>query len=216
MKIMIVGCGRLGASLALALYRKGHLVTVIDKNSKSFNMLGSEFNGNTITGLGFDKNVLEEAGIEYQDVLIACTSSDETNALIAKIAKDIYFVGKVLVRLYDPELARIFSSLGIKTISTTGFGVDRVLELLSLGHIDSLVSLGEEANTEIVRIVATGEVEGASVGELQKDQEYHLISIVRGDKSFIPGEKEIVQTGDILYFVVQSDKANGLKRALGL
>lgn len=216
MKIMIVGCGRLGAALALALYRKGHLVTVVDKNPKSFNMLGSEFNGNTVTGLGFDKNVLEEAGIQFQDVVVASTSSDETNALVSKIAKDIYFVGKVLARLYDPELARIYSTLGVKTISTTGFGVDRVLELLSLGHIDSLASLGGDANTEIVRIVATSEAEGARVDELQKDGEFRLISIVRGDSSFIPTGKEIVQTGDILYFVVVSDKANGLKRALGL
>lgn len=216
MKIMVVGCGRLGASLALSLYRKGHLVTVVDENPKAFAMLGKEFNGDEVEGLGYDREVLEGGGIQFQDALIACTSSDEANALIAKIAKDVYFVNRVVARLYDPELARIYSSLGIKTISTTGFGVDRVLELLSLGHIDSLVALGDDAGTEIVRIVATAEAEGASAGELRRGEDFHLISLVRGERSFIPKDEDVVETGDILYFVVDTDKTPELKRALGL
>ena len=166
MKAIVIGCGRLGSAIALELYRKGNEVTVVDKDSDSFALLGNEFNGNTIVGIGFDKNVLEEAGIQFQDAVICTTDSDEVNVLCGKISKDIFMVPQVVARLYDPRKAKIFESLGIKTISTTGYGVDRAIELLSYDKMDSITLLGARGDTELVRIHATSNVEGALAHEL--------------------------------------------------
>ncbi len=216
MKAIIIGCGRLGSAIALELYRKGNEVTVIDKDPDSFALLGSEFNGNTIVGIGFDKEVMEEAGIQFQDAVICTTDSDEVNVLAGKIAKDIFMVPLVVARLYDPRKAKIFESLGIKTISTTGYGVDRAIELLSYDKMDSVSLLGAKGDTEFVRIHATANVEGAMAKELSKEGEYALIAIVRGKTSFLPSPEEIIRTDDILYFAVDIAKKPKLKVLLGI
>lgn len=216
MRAMVIGCGRLGSALALELYRKGNDVTVVDRDVEAFNRLGSEFSGNTVVGVACDKDTLEEAGISFMDAVILSTNSDEMNATTGRVAKDIYMVPIVLARLYDPRKAKIYESLGLRTISTTGFGVDRALELLSFDRIDSIAMLGEHGDTEIVRIVAPSDVEGAKAEELNLDKAYRLIAIVRGKGSFIPKGDETILTADILYFVVNTREKSKLKRALGL
>lgn len=216
MKAMIIGCGRLGAGVALELLKKGNEVTVVDRDEEAFARLGTEFNGNTVVGVACDKDTLEEAGIQFMDAVILATNSDEMNALTGRIAKDVYMVPRVVARLYDPRKAKIFESLGLKTISTVGFGVDRALELLSFDKIDSVAMLGENGETEIVRIVAPTEAQGAKVAELCLPGKYELISIVRDKRSLIPDAAETVKTGDILYFVVQIAQKAALKRVLGL
>ncbi len=216
MKAIVIGCGRLGSAIALELYRKGNEVTVIDKDVDSFALLGSEFNGNTIVGIGFDKSIMEEAGIQFQDAVICTTDSDEVNVLIGKIAKDIFMVPLVVARLYDPRKAKIFESLGIKTISTTGYGVDRAIELLSYDKMDSVSLLGAKGDTEFVRIHATANVEGATAKELTSVGDYALIAIVRGKTSFLPKPDEIIRTDDILYFAVDVTKKPKLKVFLGI
>lgn len=216
MKAIIIGCGRLGSAIALELYRKGNEVTVIDKDADSFALLGSEFNGNTVLGIGFDRNVLEEAGIQFQDAVICTTDSDEVNVLCGKISKDIFMVPLVVARLYDPRKAKIFESLGIKTISTTGYGVDRAIELLSYDKMDSVNLLGAKGDTEIVRIHATATTEGATAAELTSAGEFTLLAIVRGKVSFLPKPEEVIKTDDILYFIVDIQKKHKLKVLLGI
>lgn len=216
MKAMIIGCGKLGSSLALELFRKGNEITVIDKDSDAFYRLGTEFNGNTVLGTGFDKDVLEEAGIQFMDAVIACTGNDEVNALAGRIAKDIYMVPHVVARLYDPKKAKIFQTLGISTISTTGYGVDRIVELLSFDKMDSVAMLGETGDTEIVRIEATDAAQGAKASEMSDGTDYRLLAVVREKESFVPKPDDVIQTGDILYFVVDQKAKKKLKASLGL
>ncbi len=216
MKAIVIGCGRLGSAIAMELYSKGNDVTVIDKNSESFSLLGSEFNGNLIVGVGFDKAVLEEAGIQFQDAVICTTDSDKINVLAGKIAKDIYLVPLVLARLYDPTRVKVVESLGIKTLSTTSYGVDRVIELLSYEKMDDITLIGDKGDTELVRIIATIAVEGATYEELCSEGEYALIAIARDKISFVPKPGDIVKTGDVLYFSVDVKKKFKLKNVLGL
>ncbi len=216
MKAIVIGCGRLGSAIALELFRKGNEVTVVDRDPDSFALLGNEFNGNTIVGIGFDKNVLEEAGIQFQDAVICTTDSDEVNVLCGKISKDIFMVPQVIARLYDPRKAKIFESLGIKTISTTGYGVDRAIELLSYDKMDSIALLGAKGDTELVRIHATTNVEGATVQELTSPGEFSLLAIVRNKDSFLPKAEDVVKTDDILYFAVNIQKKHKLKVVLGI
>lgn len=216
MKVLIVGCGKLGSALALELYRRGHTISIIDLDPVKFYDLGADFNGTQIVGNGMDKEILEEGEIEYTDILVAATGSDEINSVIAKIAKDVYYVKHVIARIYNPRKAKIFEALGIRTISSTGFAVDRAIELVSFNAFDSLVILGRDASTEIVRIVATHNVEGMFVNDVNDGNDIKVVAIVRDDTSFIPQLEDEIKTGDILYIVTRSKAKNTLKNILGI
>jgi trk system potassium uptake protein TrkA len=117
--IIIVGCGRVGSQLAQILSSEGHNVVIIDKNSTSFKRLGPDFNGITITGIGFDPEILKRAGIERADALAAVTNGDNSNIMVSQIAKKMYNVPRVITRIYDPLRADIYKKFGLNTISTT-------------------------------------------------------------------------------------------------
>ena len=215
MKILIVGCGKLGAGLALELYKKGHTISIIDKDEDSFYRLGSDFNGTLVVGNGYDQKVLEEAEIEYVDAMVCATGNDEINAVAAKIGKDKYYVKYVIARLYNPRKAKVYEALGIKVISTTGFSINRAIELLSYNMMDSLALLGNDASSEIVRIRATLNIDGMLVKEIN-DEKFKLISIVRGESSFLPKDDDVIETNDILYFIIKTEAKRKLKILLGI
>lgn len=216
MKILIIGCGKLGAGLAIELYRRGHTINIIDKDEESFYRLGADFNGLTVVGNGYDKDTLEEAEIEYCDALVCATGNDDINAVAAKIGKDKYFVKYVIARLYNPKKGKVFEAQGIKTISTTGYSINRAIELLSFNMIDSVQLLGADASTEIVRIMATPSIDGLTLKELENEKDFKLIAVVRDGSSFIPKEEDVIQTHDILYFVTKIDAKRRLKIFLGI
>lgn len=215
MKILIVGCGKLGAGLALELYKKGHTISIIDKDEDSFYRLGSDFNGALVVGNGYDQKVLEEAEIEYADAMVCATGNDEINAVAAKIGKDKYYVKYVIARLYNPRKAKVYEALGIKAISTTGFSINRAIELLSYNMMDSLALLGNDASSEIVRIRATLNIDGMLVKEIN-DEKFKLFSIVRGESSFLPKDDDVIETNDILYFIIKTEAKRKLKILLGI
>lgn len=119
MHIIIVGCGRVGSQLAQILSSEGHNVVIIDKKATSFKRLGPDFNGITITGVGFDPEILKRAGVERADALAAVTNGDNSNIMASQIAKKIYNVPQVITRIYDPLRADIYKKFGLNTISTT-------------------------------------------------------------------------------------------------
>ena len=215
MKILIVGCGKLGAGLALELYKKGHTISIIDKDEDSFYRLGADFNGTLVVGNGYDQKVLEEAEIEYVDAMVCATGNDEINAVAAKIGKDKYYVKYVIARLYNPRKAKVYEALGIKAISTTGFSINRAIELLSYNMMDSLALLGNDASSEIVRIRATPNIDGMLVKEIN-DEKFKLFSIVRGESSFLPKDDDVIETNDILYFIIKTEAKRKLKILLGI
>ena len=215
MKILIVGCGKLGAGLALELYKKGHTISIIDKDEDSFYRLGADFNGTLVVGNGYDQKVLEEAEIEYADAMVCATGNDEINAVAAKIGKDKYYVKYVIARLYNPRKAKVYEALGIKAISTTGFSINRAIELLSYNMMDSLALLGNDASSEIIRIRATPNIDGMLVKEIN-DEKFKLFSIVRGESSFLPKDDDVIETNDILYFIIKTEAKRKLKILLGI
>lgn len=122
MRLLILGCGRVGATLATIMSRGGHEVTVIDLNSESFDRLGSDFTGNTILGDGTDEDVLARAGIESTEAFAAVTNGDNRNILAAQIAKHTFGVPKVICRIYDPIRQETYNALGLESISPTVVG----------------------------------------------------------------------------------------------
>jgi trk system potassium uptake protein TrkA len=124
MRVIILGCGRVGATLARLLVHQGHQVTVIDKDPNSFHRLGDDFPGDLVRGLGIDADVLEEAGIREADAFLAVTSGDNSNVMASQMAKELYTVPRVLCRVYDPIRAHAYHEMGIHTICPTTLGVE--------------------------------------------------------------------------------------------
>lgn len=214
MKVIIVGCGKLGSGLAQNLIKKGHSVTIIDSNPEAFELLGKNFEGKTIVGIGFDKEVLEKAQIHLADAIIACSKSDETNALIGRISRNIYKVPRVISRLYDPRKAEIYRSLGIQTISTTTWGIERATEMLSYNQLDNIFSIGD--NIELIRIETPALLVGRTVNELTVIGEIQVVAISRKNKTFMPSSGTVLERHDVIYISVLTTSINRLKSLLGI
>jgi len=214
MKVIIVGCGKMGSGLALELVKKGHQVTVVGSSIEEFSMLGEGFQGGTIVGVGFDQQVLEQAGIKRADAIVACTKSDETNAVIGRISRNIYKVPRVISRLYDPRKAEIYRSLGIQTIATTSWGVKHAIELLSYDQLDGVTSLGN-GDVDIIRVETTEMLIGKKVTDLTAPGEFHVVAISRQNQTFLPTLGTQLQKGDVAYFSVLGTAQKKLKHMLG-
>lgn len=130
MKILIVGCGRVGAMVATALSKAGHRVTVIDSRRQAFDRLGSDFNGEMVLGNGIDEDVLRRAGIEDADGFASLTNGDNRNIMAAQIAREIFKVPRVITRIYDPIRESVFRELGLETVSPTLSGARQIHEML--------------------------------------------------------------------------------------
>ncbi|MGQ9625822.1 MAG: potassium channel family protein [Anaerolineae bacterium] len=130
MRVVILGCGRVGAHLAKMLAAEGHQVTVIDKNSAAFARLGAGFSGNMVMGTGIDEDVLRRAGIEQAEAFVAVTNGDNTNVMSSQVAKEIFGVPRVVCRIYDPLREEIYRTLGLETICPTLWGATKIKEIL--------------------------------------------------------------------------------------
>lgn len=215
MKAIIIGCGKLGSGLALNLSKKHHTVTVIDNDREALDRLGKDFSGEAIVGIGFDREIMEQAGINRADAMIACTNSDEANALIGRIARNIYRVPRVISRLYDPRKAEIYRTLGIQTICTTTWGVTRASELLSYSQLDSVLTIGDN-NVDLVRIDVPALLVGKTVKDITAFGEFQVVAISRENATFLPTLGTAFQKGDIIYISVISASALKLESLLGL
>jgi trk system potassium uptake protein TrkA len=215
MKVIIIGCGRLGSGLANRLSKEGNDVTIVDNNSDAFFELDPYFKGKTILGVGFDKDVLNQARIKEVDALIACTSSDDTNALIARLAQNFFKVPKVIARLYDQHKAEVYQSLGIQTVSTTRWGIEKACGILRYGQLDILNTIGD-GKVDLIRVEAPMLLDGKSVNELYVTAEFQIVTIRRAGNSFIPTLGSVIRAKDILYIIVLSTEKPRLEALLGL
>ena len=130
MHIVIMGCGRVGSTLAHSLEGRGHSVAIIDQNPDAFRRLGPEFVGLTVTGVGFDRDVLVEAGIERADAFAAVSSGDNSNIISARLGRETFGVSRVVARIYDQRRAQVYERLGIPTVATVRWAADRMVRHL--------------------------------------------------------------------------------------
>ena len=144
MNVIVMGCGRVGEQLALLLDAEGHQVTTIDYDSSALARLGSPYKGRKVKGVGFDRDILVEAGIEQADAFAATSSSDNANIVAARIARHIFYVPRVVARLYDPRRAEIYKRLGLLTISSTNLGAERIRDLLSHAELEPITTFAKE------------------------------------------------------------------------
>lgn len=204
MKIIIVGCGRVGSALTLDLSLRGHQVTVIDNDPLAFESLGTSFKGEKVVGVGFDREILIKAGIQQADALAAVTVSDEANVVAARIAKQVFRVPRVAARVYDPRKAEIYRRLGISTISPVAVGSARLAELISYTNLDTKLSLGS-GEVEIVEVEVPIGLAGRLVSDVEVPAEVRVVSLTRSGKTIIPSLKTGFQPGDLLHLAVMEE-----------
>jgi trk system potassium uptake protein TrkA len=131
MKVLILGCGRVGAGLATLMSRGGHEVTIVDRDGAAFRRLGSDFGGTRIVGSGIDQDTLVRAGIERADAFIAVTPGDNTNIMATQIAKEKYRVERTIARIYDPIRAEAYEKMGVSTYCSTCVGAGIIKDLIT-------------------------------------------------------------------------------------
>lgn len=209
MKIIVVGCGQMGSGLAQLLSMRGHAVTVIDKDAAAFGRLGPAFAGQTVVGIGFDRDVLLQAGIERADGLASVTDSDEANFVVARLAREQFRVPRVVARVVEPRKAEIYRRLGLQTISTTTWGVNRIANLISYAEFNDLLDLGSDV--ELVEIEVGPGLVGRTVYNVTIPGEAHVVAINRGGQTFLPTSGATFQAGDLLYCAVMTASADRLK-----
>jgi trk system potassium uptake protein TrkA len=215
MKIIIVGCGRIGSGLAQSLDKAGHEVYVIDSDPAAFSKLNPAFKGKAIEGIGFDRDVLLKARIDRADAVAAVTSSDEANAVIAQLARDAYRVPKVIARMYDRQKAEIYRRLGVLTLSSTSWGIRRAMDLINYSPLNTVANLGS-GEVDLVEIEVPALLIGRQARELMLAGEVALSAVVRGNKTFIPTMGTTFEKGDLVYLSVATASTGRLKRLLGM
>src|SRR6266496_989703 len=215
MKIIIMGCGRVGSQVSQILVTRGHEVTVIDHDANALARLGTDFKGKVVHGLGFDKNVLIEAGIETAESFIAASSSDNANIVAARIARNIFRVPRVVARLYDPVRAEVYQRLGLTTISSTAWGAQRIVEVVTHHDLDTL-HVFQDGGTTMVRIEVPSRLNGYRVSQMNIPGEVLVTAITRNDQTFIPVSGTEFQEGDVIYLTVISSAMVRLEELLGL
>jgi trk system potassium uptake protein TrkA len=196
MNIIVVGCGRVGVELALAL-DQNHNVSIIDRNSLAFDKLGLHFSGRTIQGHAMDRTTLERAGIEQAQALAAVTSSDNVNAIVSRIARQIYHVTRVVARLYNPRRAAVYEKLNLQTVSSSSWGAHRIEQLLVHPGMQNVSSAGN-GEVQIYELTVPAEWSGRKIFELVPMEYAVPVSIARNGKGFLPRLEYLLEPQDIL------------------
>ena len=215
MKVIIMGCGRVGVQLARLLVDEGHLVVVIDCDTNALASLEPNIKVQKILGIGFDRNVLVKAGIESADAFAADSSSDNANILAARIARNIFRVPRVVARLYDPQRAEIYRRLGMLTISSTTWGAERIRELITSAEIDPVHSFGS-GEVSLVNIEVPPQLVGRMVKDLTVSSEISVVAISRQGAAFIPTFGSQFKDGDIIHVAILASSLERFKTLLGL
>jgi len=215
MKIMIIGCGRQGAELAKTLSLNDCMVTVVDNDKTAFERLGPPFGGQIIHGNGFDRDVLIEGGIERADGLAALTASDDINIVVARLARQVFKVPRVVARVHDPLKAEIYRRLGVQTVTPVDLGTRRFAELLTFSPLEPVKRLGN-GEVGIVETDIPPTLVGRMVNELTIPGEIQVIAISRSGKTSMPTLGTIFLENDLIHLAVAAGAMERLKALLGL
>lgn len=203
MKLLIIGCGRVGSELALSTAQDGHDVTVIDPINQAFERLGTDFPGRTVCGAYLDKNVLQRAGIEESDGLAAVTNDDSVNFVIAQAAKEIFNISNVVARAYDPLRRQAFEALGIHVVASSAWGAQRIIQILTHPGEDLITTLGHGEVMLVERQIEEA-LDGTTVFDAQKEDQSYIVAIIRGGKAYLPNPGFILQKNDLIVVSITS------------
>ncbi len=213
MHVVIMGCGRVGSELSHALGSGGHDVVVIDKKASAFYKYPPGEHARQIVGLGFDRDVLEDAGIREADAFIAVSSGDNSNIVSARVALEHFHVPKVIARIYDPRRAEIYERLNIPTVATTTWGIKQIQLMLFHDRQEVREALGGGSLLR-VRVPVPGHLVGKPVEGVNVDGKVLVAGVSRGGSGFVPTASSTLQDGDYLIVMVQKDSMDLLDELL--
>jgi trk system potassium uptake protein TrkA len=211
--IVIMGCGRVGSTLAHILEDRGCSVAVIDQDPEAFRRLGSSFKGKKVTGIGFDQTVLEQAGIREAGAFAAVSSGDNSNVIAARVARESFGVERVAARIYDPRRAEVYQRLGIPTVATVRWTADQMLRRLLP---EGAEALWRDPTGEVV--LAEVAYDPAWVGEkvhaVEEATGARVAFLTRLGEAMLPGPGVVLQEGDVLHVIAAQDDLADLQDAL--
>ena len=214
MKVIIMGCGRVGEQVARLMVEDGHTVTVIDYDAAALDRLGTDFKGRRVLGVGFDREVLLDAGIEDADAFAATSSSDNANIVAARIARHIFHVPRVVARLYEPSRAEVYQRLGLVTISSTTWGAQRIQELLTHRELDPVLTFGG-GEAVVISIDTPPSWIGRAARHINVPGEILVTAITRQDRALLPLSGTELQAGDVVHLTVRADALDRIAEWLG-
>jgi K+ transport systems, NAD-binding component len=210
---VIMGCGRVGVSLARALERGGHDVAVIDQDPTAFRRLGTSFEGQRVTGVGFDRDTLREARITEAYAFAAVSSGDNSNILAARVAREKFGVENVVARIYDPGRAEIYQRLGIPTVATVKWTSDQVLRrLLPQGHVPEYTD--PSGRIVMAEIPISSAWVGQRLSALESATGGRVAYVTRLGEGLLPDPNTVHQQGDLVHLLLPRDLLASAERAL--
>lgn len=205
MHVVVVGCGRVGSGLATTLESQGHSVAVIDRKPQAFRRLPADFSGKSIVGVGFDRTCLKAAGIEQADALAAVTNGDNSNILVARTGKEYFGVERVVARIYDQRRAAIYERLGISTVATVGWAIERVLRRIEAGS-HAVEWIDPSAKVCLVERSVPDSWAGRPLSELESDGLARIVALTRLGVAQVVGPALLAQQGDVVWAAVAGDR----------
>lgn len=211
MNAIVIGCGDTGTRLAELLAAGGHNVVVVDRDAEALRSLGAGFNGATVTGIGYDEEILRQARVGTADALAAVTESDNVNIFAAEVATRLFRVPRVVVRLTEPALERTLQRLGLDYVCGTAIIAQALADRMTEGHAHAFTVRGD---VEIMEFLAGPAIDGRRVDEVQVPGEILVSLVTRGGASLIPQPGTVLRSGDRIVAVVRAGAREGVRRLM--
>ncbi len=215
MKIVIVGCGRMGAELARRLFQRGHEISIVDPDKASFSHLDPDFEGRINEGDPINRDVLHRAGIERADAVAVVTDSDIMNAVVGHLAHSFYNIPKVIVRNTNPSYRLIHETYGYQVISALSWGAQRVEEMLYHADIRMVFSAGN-GEVEVYEVTVPEKWEGHSIGDMTDSSNCMPVSVTRAGKAMLPTPSLLLETGDVVHVSATLEGVEALRARMFL
>jgi trk system potassium uptake protein TrkA len=212
-QVVIIGCGRMGAEMAMSISGHNYEVCVVDINPRSFERLGPPYRGRTVQGEGFDREVLRRAGIETASAFAAVTGQDSVNFVAARVARDIYHVPNVVVRVYNPRCTCLYEAFNLPMIDSATWGARRIEQLLLLPGLESVLACGS-GDVKIYELAIPQAWDGRAIGELLPQEGAVAVSLTRGETGFLPDRGTVLKFRDLLDVGATAGAAAQLRRRL--
>jgi trk system potassium uptake protein len=212
--IVVMGCGRVGSSLAHQLVKRQQSVAVIDQDPVAFRRLGEDFGGKTITGVGFDRETLIAAGVEQADAFAAVSSGDNSNIIAARVARETFGVQRVVARIYDPKRAEVYERLGIPTVATVPWTASRLLKSV-LGEWTSEAWRDPSGAIAMLQISPDEGWVGHTVAEFESATGSRVGLVTRFGAGQLPKSDQLLQAGDSVHVLTAEDHVMVVREVAG-
>ena len=205
MHVVIMGCGRVGSALAKGLTRYDHSVAVIDRDAGAFRRLPPDFDGQRVTGIGFDRDTLVEAGIERAHGFAAVSSGDNSNIIAARVARETFGVENVVARIYDARRAEVYQKLGIPSVATVRWTADQVIRRMLP---EGLLTEWRDPSGQVVLAEVAYSVEwiGHRLSDLEEAAGVRVALMTRLGEGILPHAQTVVQEGDLIHVTMHEEQ----------